>query len=256
MDMTIVAFAIRTGYLFDAFAIRDKRKTLKEVLTDCLKSLRKDIPRFNGVTLLHDPTSDQLFYVNAKLLQQHPLGRADLAAPLVADAGDLPAVTFVQLDSSVTKICPPPSQLLSLFAHLELALLGEKLLPEVVSLPEDKRTQDIGTMVAFAACLLEFPVAYVPASGGSGPFLAGVPLDVYECVLELDDDPRPTGLPEKHVMLKFSCPCIVAETTPELRPEMVVGRLKARFGVRLEQSGFPGRMIVRHSIETLDRVAM
>lgn len=106
-------------------------------------------------------------------------------------------------------------------------------------------------MVALAACLLEFPVAYVPISGGSDPFLAGVPLDVYECVLV---QTSPHAL--EHVMLKFSCPQTMAAKAPELRPEALMERLRMRFADRLEQVAFPGTLVVRHRVETKDRVAL
>lgn len=110
-------------------------------------------------------------------------------------------------------------------------------------------------MVAFTACILEFPVAYVPTTNDSGGFLGGVPLDVYECALEPDTSSE-INLPDKHVMLKFSCPQSVASARPELQPEVVERLLRARFTPRLRDATFPGRLVVRHSTETLDRVAL
>ncbi|KAI0354907.1 hypothetical protein OH77DRAFT_1425502 [Trametes cingulata] len=251
MDMTIVALGIRTGYLFDAFAIRDKRRSLKEVLVECLNSLRKGIPQFAAIVLLHEAAFEQLFFVNVHRLHQRHTEVARNVPTSTGAAGPVPLVTFIQLGSSNTEIYPPPPQLLPLFADILSQLDREAVLPLEVSLSVD--TQDMGTMVAFAACVLDFPVAYDPTY--SGPFLAGVPLDVYECTLELDD-PRSAGLPEKHVMLKFSCPHSVAESTAELHAEAVIRTLKARFEGGLAESGYPGRMVVRHSMETLDRVAL
>lgn len=110
-------------------------------------------------------------------------------------------------------------------------------------------------MVAFAASILEFPVAYVPTADGSGAFLAGIPLDVYECVLEVDTR-RSVEVPDKHVMLKFSCPQDVARIEAELHPEAMIDRLQALFKTRLSEVAFPGTVSVYHSIETLDRVAL
>ena len=75
-------------------------------------------------------------------------------------------------------------------------------------------------MVALAACLLEFPVAYVPTGDGSKPFLAGVPLDVYECVLVQNESQHPL----EHIMLTFSCPQTVAGDPPDLQPAAQIGR--------------------------------
>ncbi|EIW59449.1 uncharacterized protein TRAVEDRAFT_121490 [Trametes versicolor FP-101664 SS1] len=110
-------------------------------------------------------------------------------------------------------------------------------------------------MVAFAACILEFPVAYVPMAHGGGAFLAGTPLDVYECILESDASSS-VKVPDKHVMLKFSCPQGVAKTKAELHPKAMVDKLQTLFEARLGKVAFPGRVVVRWSTETLDRVAL
>lgn len=107
-------------------------------------------------------------------------------------------------------------------------------------------------MVALAACLLEFPVAYVPTGDGSKPFLAGVPLDVYECVLVKNEPQHPL----EHIMLKFSCPQTVSGDPPDLQPAALVEQLKSRFTERLDQAAFQGMLVVRHHVETKDRVAL
>ncbi|PIL22487.1 hypothetical protein GSI_15176 [Ganoderma sinense ZZ0214-1] len=91
-------------------------------------------------------------------------------------------VTFLELDGSKTKVSPPPPGLPEVLRDILLGLPNDAEPPLLISLPEDDG-RSLGDMVALAACLLEFPVAYVPTSDGSDPFLAGVPLDVYECVL-------------------------------------------------------------------------
>ncbi|OJT15239.1 hypothetical protein TRAPUB_8161 [Trametes pubescens] len=137
----------------------------------------------------------------------------------------------------------------------DLASLLSSTLELSVVIPEDERTQDLGTIVAFAACILEFPAAYVPTTNGAGAFLAGIPLDVYECILEVDAC-LSAEVPDKHVMLKFSCPQDVARTEAQLHPEAMIDKLHALFEARLIKAAFPGRVLVRHSIETLDRVAL
>ena len=122
--------------------------------------------------------------------------------------------------------------------------------PLLIHLPEDD-TRSRGDMVAFAACLLEFPVAYVPTGDGSDPFLEGVPLDVYECLLV-----QSSPLPPEHVMLKFLCPQGTAADIPHLRSDTLVQRLRARFTERLEQVAFRGTLDIQHHVETKDRVAL
>lgn len=109
--------------------------------------------------------------------------------------------------------------------------------------------------MAFAAGILEFPVAYVPTADGGGAFLAGTPLDVYECILDIDASPS-AEVPDKHVMLKFSCPQGVARTQAKLHPEAMIDKLRALLEARLRNVAFPGRVRVRWSTETLDRVAL
>ena len=122
--------------------------------------------------------------------------------------------------------------------------------PLVLLLPEDD-ARTLGDMVAFAACVLEFPVAYVPSGDGSDPFLAGVPLDVYECVLT---QPAPDML--EHTLLKFSCPQTHGTEVSVLRPDVLRERLRARLTDRLERAGYRGTLVVRHTVQTLDRVAL
>ena len=117
----------------------------------------------------------------------------------------------------------------------------------------------MGDMVAFAACILEFPVAYVPVLEGSeaGVFLAGVPLDVYECILLW----HPTRAAQAHVehepqtLVKFSCPQAIGRNVPELSPARLAELLAARFEERVGSAA--SRVLeVRHSVETLNGVAM
>jgi hypothetical protein len=105
------------------------------------------------------------------------------------------------------------------------------------------------TVIPLAAVLLGYLVAYVPAptGGGDSAFLADTPLHVYTCLL------RASGLPE-HTLLKFSCPASLAESTPHLTPAHLVEQLTACFGPHASELGLT--LVVHHSLETLDRVAL
>ncbi|KAI0632064.1 hypothetical protein C8Q77DRAFT_898533 [Trametes polyzona] len=255
MRNQILLVLARLGYLFDAFALRDRRRTLKDVLSETLLALRRDIQCFNDVFLLHEPNSDQLFFVNAPRLRSYSMLESFANCGEIASETGSSAMTFVRVEGSCVQGSPPPIGLRSLLA--DLASQAGPDTPCTVSLPEDDRTRDIGTMVAFAACILEFEVAYVPTlgGGGGGGFLSGVPLDVYECILELSAE-KSGELPESHTLIKFSCPQALANSLPELRPEAVVLALWRRFDGRLKEACFPGTMRVHHSVETLDRVAL
>ncbi|KAJ3004210.1 hypothetical protein NUW54_g4921 [Trametes sanguinea] len=222
LDLTIVAFGIRsdinncdpTGYLFDAFAIRDKRTTLRRVLEEYLARLRKVVERFMDVVLVCEPHSEQLFFVNARELRERALRTSlDIVSTDSNPSGD--DVLYVRLEGSHAELFPPPAQLEPLLVQIAEAFA---LNPAQValSLPEGL---DIGIMVAFAAYILDFPVAYVPTSGSDTAYLAGVPLDVYECVLETDS--ATTDMTRRHTMIKFSCPQHISLTTRELSPEDV-----------------------------------
>ncbi|KAI0770244.1 hypothetical protein C8Q74DRAFT_884994 [Fomes fomentarius] len=112
-------------------------------------------------------------------------------------------------------------------------------------------------MVAFSACILEFPVAYVPASGLSGgdAFLSGVPLDVYECILVHRETKALSQSPE-HVMLKFSCPQPIGHGVQELAAGRLVERLREHFEDQVQKFATSYRLLVRHHVETLYRVAL
>ena len=115
-----------------------------------------------------------------------------------------------------------------------------------------ERPLQITELVPLAAILLEYPLAYVPISSDQTSFLAGVPLDVYECVLTC---PSMLKAPE-HILMKFSCPSVLAATNLELSVSRLEERLNARFAPRLKQAGLSGTFQIRHSTETLARVAL
>jgi hypothetical protein len=117
----------------------------------------------------------------------------------------------------------------------------------------DGLTQEI--LVPLAATLINYPVAYVPISAVQTSFLGGQPLDVYE-VTVLPEPPRTSSLQNhrQHTLLKFSCPCSLAERDHELSPERITDRLQSQFQGRLFSVGLS--LSVHHQVEILDRVAL
>lgn len=143
----------------------------------------------------------------------------------------------------------PPAEVISTLQTL-MGDLANTTMPLSKTLSRNlSRAQ--GTTIPMAAVLIEYPVAYVPASLEQESFLSNVPLDVYECVLNFNNSLN------QHILLKFSCPSGIAKENPDiLGPSRIVERLIATFQPRLH-SVIPGtELVVRHSSETLDRVAL
>ncbi|OSD07278.1 hypothetical protein PYCCODRAFT_1430521 [Trametes coccinea BRFM310] len=253
LDVTVVASGIRSGYLFDAFAIRDKRTTLRQVLEEYLTNLRNATEHFMDVALLYEPHSEQLFFANTRKLRERALRTSTLNASTTSSGPSEDGMVYLRLEGSRAEVSSPPPRLEPLLGKVSEGFAHNPS-RSGLCLPDDADHLDIGTMVAFAAHILDFPVAYVPTSGSNTAYLAGVPLDVYECVLEAD--PATADVPRSHTMIKFSCPQDIGLTTRELSPENVVRKLRARFENRLRTAGFPGTLVIHHTVETLDRVAL
>ncbi|KAI0712095.1 hypothetical protein C8Q76DRAFT_796981 [Earliella scabrosa] len=67
-DIAIVALKIRSAYLFDAFALRDRKISLKDLFTKLLTNLREAVHAFQDVSVLHDSGSEQLFFISVPIL--------------------------------------------------------------------------------------------------------------------------------------------------------------------------------------------
>lgn len=118
----------------------------------------------------------------------------------------------------------------------------------------DGLTQDI--LVPLAATLIGYPVAYTPISADQTSFLSGQPLNVYEATI-VSMTPCTYLLQSSsqlHTLLKFSCPCLLAETNRELFPECITKRLQSQFRESLSSIGL--LLLVRHHVEVMDRVAL
>jgi hypothetical protein len=124
-------------------------------------------------------------------------------------------------------------------------------------------------LVTLAGILLEYPIAYV-VSPNVHAYLAKVPLDVYECIL----NPWESQYGRQYTWLKFSCPAVLGERDSFWSPRNVVEELLSRFQTRLakhwlddatwDAEGFApcikgGRYAstyIEHTLVTLDRVAL
>lgn len=120
-------------------------------------------------------------------------------------------------------------------------------IPLSVTLPVDLTP---AVTVPLAAVLLEYPVAYVPPPDLLQSFLSNIPLDVYEYTLVTDND-------QGHLLLKFSCPSILAEAYPDcLGSSHIIAYLTRNFEERLKRSIPRATLRIAHSCETKDRLAL
>jgi hypothetical protein len=113
----------------------------------------------------------------------------------------------------------------------------------------------LDVLVPLAGFLLEYPIAYIPASSGQMSFLSGVPLDVYACMIDL-------GIPfyKEHTLIKFSCPSQLGAEYPHLSPGIMAQRIRERFMPRLKKMDHTFckaiDIRVKHEVITQDRVAL
>ncbi|EPT05306.1 hypothetical protein FOMPIDRAFT_1111773 [Fomitopsis schrenkii] len=257
LDLCFVSLGIRTGYLFDAFA-------LPGLLLERRVALFCDLLAaavFQDVIVLHEPTSDQLFFVNLHLLERRcaqTLGSDNRRGERHQDAEPWPAFLHLLVEPTLVGF---PKQLAALLR--ELCARGEKHAdlprPTILTI---SHPIDITVSVPLAAVLLEYPVAYVPLDADQTVFLTGVGLDVYDCVLTFSriPDSHDTGRgpdgPYEHRLLKFSCPSRLAREATTLLPTTLIARMQAKFGPRLDAAGCQCNLTVRHATETHDRVSL
>lgn len=110
-------------------------------------------------------------------------------------------------------------------------------------------------LIPLAAVVIDYPVAYFPAFPVQRSFLEGEALDVYTVSLKWTINSDSTvGFGEQHVLLKFSCPHLLANDDTELSPGTVMEKLHVKFAFILERIG--ASILTTHRTETLDRVAL
>ncbi len=113
-------------------------------------------------------------------------------------------------------------------------------------------------LIPLAAIILDYPVAYIPASAHQMSFLSSVPLVVYRCYVRIRE---PAGekcddVGEQHLLLQFSCPEQLTDASSSLGLDRVVSQLETTFQPRVTQF-LPGSTFhVEQEHITLDRVAL
>ncbi|KAH9947567.1 hypothetical protein B0H21DRAFT_321711 [Amylocystis lapponica] len=257
-DLSLVALAVRTGYLFDAFAMHHGPR-MTAIFSDLIVSLRQLLATFAQVMVIEEPTSGQLFFVNTTLLREREHRFRDaLGHPKQqANHNHDPWTSFVLLSRPPHLSPSLPPELYCLLSELCLTTDTDPVLPPFSTLPSAQPLR-ITELVPLAAFLLEYPVAYVPASVDQSDFLADTPLDVYECLLTRSPAKHSSSTPgfPEHVLLKFSCPSMIGGANLDLSAARLPDRLRTRFAPRLRRAGFSGTLLVRHSTAAFARVAL
>lgn len=163
----------------------------------------------------------------------------------------LPPLHLKSVSDSQYQLSGPPSELMQVlrFLKTELSKTSSPNHPTSITLPPNL-TQVVA--VPLAALLLEYPIAYVPASADQTSFLSLVSLDVYEGVLEFTH-PSP-----HHTLVKFSCPSALGDDHPErFVPSYIMNQLRTWAEIRLQQvTGVSFSFHILHNTVTLDRVGL
>lgn len=238
IDLCLIAHGIRSACLVDAFAVQDPVSLFSRVLA----GLRSKSATFADIVHWYDPSSLQSFIVNSRILRA-------FARTLLEDNA---AVTYVLLDAFPTLLNSTPKTVLDVVCAMNEDMLESQA--KVSFSFVDGLTQD--NLVPLAATLIGYPVAYVPISADQTSFLSGQPLDVYEAIV-VPATSRASSLQgsnQSHTLLKFSCPCLLAETNHELSPERVIKHLQSQFRESLSSIG--SSLLVHHYVEVMDRVAL
>ncbi|KAF8442830.1 hypothetical protein L210DRAFT_3141382 [Boletus edulis BED1] len=189
----------------------------------------------------HTPTT-QSFLVHVPRLQ-------DKITALLDGAGEC---VFIKLDECPSVFKDPPDALREALEGVR-SIMAESPDALVLSLSE-WFTQEI--FIPLAAVVIDYPVAYFPAFSTQTSFLEREPLDIYTVSFKWTSDTSDftLGLGREHVLLKFSCPQVLARSDVELSPSTVIRKLDDKFAAVLARLG--ASIIVTYGTETLERVAL
>jgi len=240
VDTCLVAHGIRVGYLVDAISSPDPMRTF----TALLRALHKKSSAFKDVVLWNHSSAMQSFIVNVPLLE----------AKLAGLTKGIEQCVFVHLHDSDDYFSVSSKTLDAIQDVLLKMQTSMAVSPDILSftLPE-ALTQEV--LVPLAAVVIDYPVAYVPASSEQTSFLSGEALDVYNVSFKCpSSSDSASNLQKEHVILMFSCPRVLVSKHAELSPAALTEKLRVKFESRLESVGI--HMSVTHHTQTLDRVAL
>lgn len=108
--------------------------------------------------------------------------------------------------------------------------------------------------VPLVGMLLDYPIAYQPGDGDTGPFLSNVELEVLTYVLSragVDLASDIMAVNQEHQLLQFSCPRTLLAVVGDIE-----GQLRLRLERRIADLRLPYELAVRSRTERLDRVAL
>ncbi|KAJ3722040.1 hypothetical protein DFJ43DRAFT_1124489 [Lentinula guzmanii] len=261
-DLALVALSIRSGCLVDAFLPKDPCRAFSALLY----RLKQKSKLFRDVVHIYEPCSEQSFLINPlRLLARYPV--EDVSNSQLTD-WPFSSPIFVSTNSPPEILYTPPEGLFAIVQDLILQISNPPSTSNQSSTIILPQSLSASLTVPLAAILLEYPVAYCPSATIGSPFLTNVTLDVYEVRLMLNNEDvdtssqrKPTPSPDDdeerdhRTVLKFSCPSGLGHSSPNLSHQIIKGQLQSCFDHRL--ANFLHRdLVVHHTIETLDRVAL
>lgn len=211
---------------------------------------------FKDVVCWHHVPTSQSFVVHVPHLQAKITALLDgVEACVFIRLAERPSVVSnrvsfpSRVSKGVSQSRDPPGALQDALGGMRFAMTES---PDtlVLSLSE-LFTEEV--LIPLAAVVIDYPVAYFPAFPAQTSFLEGEPLDVYTVSFEWTSEST-SSLVGEHVLLKFSCPQILASSHAELSPRTVIRNLHVKFAAVLERIG--ASISVTHRTETLERVAL
>ncbi|KAG1746020.1 uncharacterized protein EDB91DRAFT_1268958 [Suillus paluster] len=232
----------RPACLIDTFTVQDPVNLFSSVLAGLRSKCTNQRAIFADLVHWYDPTSLQSFIINPRTLRA-------FAGALLEDNATM---TYVLLGAHPTMLNSMPKAVLDIIRMMNADMLESQAKFSFSFV--DGLTQE--SLVPLAATLIGYPVAYVPISADQTSFLSGQPLDVYEATV-VPQTSQPSSLQafgQQHTLLKFSCPCSLAETNLEVSADCITKRLQSRFQECLSLIG--SSLLVHHHIEITDRVAL
>ncbi|KAF9046596.1 hypothetical protein BJ165DRAFT_1178222 [Panaeolus papilionaceus] len=245
-NLALVALGVRTGYLLDIFILEKPFETFDKILL-ALRSSSQTTDYFSEVIHLHEPVSQQSFFLNTRLTA------ASLSRTLLGADHGSDDIAFIKLSEPPEIMDGPPDTVLQVCTTLSQQL-SDLPLSTSFSLPENTPAT---VSVPVAAILLDYPVAYVPNSTDGGP-LSNVSLNFYEAILTWSSEVTPTKHNKRditqHSVMKFSCPSSLSEVD-HLSPRAITNRLQIMFQERSTANGVDGSIEIIHSTATVPQLS-